>query len=116
MPFTDALREKDDAKGAVFIDIEVTPGAKVTQVPSGYNEWRKRIEVKISEAARKGKANEQVIEEIAALFFVPQSRVFIENGMTGSKKTIKIDGISLESAREILAGALRKIEEVNETR
>jgi len=113
MPFTDALREKEDS---VFIDIEVTPGAKVIQVPSGYNEWRKRIEVKISEAARKGKANEQVIEEMAALFFVPQSRVFIENGMTGSKKTIRIDGISLEYVLEILEGALRKIEEINETR
>jgi len=113
MPFTDALREKKDA---VFIDIEVTPGAKVIQVPSGYNEWRKRIEIKISEAAQKGKANEQVIEETAALFLVPQSRVFIENGMTGSKKTIRIDGMSLESVREILAGALRKIEEINETR
>jgi len=113
MPFTDALREKEDA---VFMDIEVTPGAKVTQVPSGYNEWRKRIEVKISEAARKGKANEQVIEETAALFFVPQSRVFIESGMTGSKKTIRIDGMSLEDARKILADALRKIEEINDTR
>jgi len=113
MPLTDALREKE---GAVFIDIEVTPGAKVTQVPGGYNEWRKRVDVKISEAPRKGKANEQVIEETAALFCVSPSRVFIENGMTCSKKTIRIDGISLRSVQEILAGALRKIEEADEPR
>lgn len=99
MPFTDALREKEDA---VFIDIEVTPDAKVIQVPSGYNEWRKRIEFKISKAAQKGKANEQVIEEAAALFSVPPARVSIETGMTSSKKTIRIGGISLEAVSEIL--------------
>lgn len=104
MPFTDALREKE---GAVLIDIEVTPGAKVIHVPSGYNEWRKRIEVKISETAQKGKANEQVIEKTAALFSVPPSRVSIENGMTNSKKTIRIDGVSLRNIQETLAAALQ---------
>ena len=90
-----------------MIDIEVTPGAKVIQVPSGYNEWRKRIEVKISEAAQKGKANEQVIEKTAALFSVPASRVSIENGMTNSKKTIRINGVSLKEIQETLAAALQ---------
>jgi len=99
MPFSDALREKN---GSVFIDIEVTPGSKVVQVPSGYNEWRKRIEVKISEAAQKGKANEQVIEEMAAFFNVPMSRISIENGMTSSKKTVRIEGISLKDVLEKL--------------
>ena len=103
MPFSDALREKN---GSVFIDIEVTPGSKVVQVPSGYNEWRKRIEVKISEAAQKGKANEQVIEEMAAFFGVSQSRVSIENGMTSSKKTVTIEGMLLEDVFEKLKTAL----------
>ncbi|MDR2943951.1 MAG: DUF167 family protein [Methanosarcinales archaeon] len=99
MPWTDALREKD---GAVFIDLEVTPGSKIIQVPSGYNEWRKRIEVKITRAAQKGKANEQIIEEAAALFNVPLCRIFIENGMTSSKKTIRVEGISLAEVQKIL--------------
>ena len=104
MPFSDALREKN---GSVFIDIEVTPGSKVIQVPSGYNEWRKRIEVKISEAAQKGKANEQVIEETASFFNVSASRVSIENGMTSSKKTVKIEGISLKEIQEKLESKLK---------
>ena len=103
MPFSDALREKN---GSVFIDIEVTPGSKVVQVPSGYNEWRKRIEVKISEIAQKGKANEQVIEEMAAFFNVSASCVSIETGMTNSKKTVKIEEISLEDVQEKLKAAL----------
>ena len=106
MPFSDAVREKNNA---VFIDIEVTPGAKIIQVPSGYNEWRKRIEVKISEAAQKGKANEQVIEEAAVFFNVSQSRVSIENGMTNSKKTIRIDQISLQEVTEKLETKLKSL-------
>lgn len=105
MSFTDALREKD---GAVFIDLEVTPGSKVIQVPSGYNEWRKRIEVKITQAAQKGKANEQIIEEMSALFNVSSSRVSIDNGMTSSKKTVRVDGVLLEAVQEILETKLKE--------
>lgn len=105
MPFTDALREKD---GAVFIDLEVTPGSKIIQVPSGYNEWRKRIEVKITQAAQKGKANEQIIEEVSALFNISMSRVSIENGMTSSKKTVRVDGVSLAEAQKILESKLKE--------
>ena len=62
MGFEEAVRESGSS---VLIDIEVTPGSKVLQVPSGYNEWRKRIEVKLSQNAQKGKANEQLIGEIS---------------------------------------------------
>ncbi|WNY24309.1 hypothetical protein MmiHf6_16400 [Methanimicrococcus hongohii] len=103
MPFEDALREKD---GAVFIDLEVTPGSKVIQVPSGYNEWRKRIEIKITQAAQKGKANEQIIDEMSALFGISSSRISIENGMTSSKKTVKIEGINVSEIQKILEAKL----------
>lgn len=104
MSLVDALREKG---GAVFIDLEVTPGSKVIQVPSGYNEWRKRIEIKITQAAQKGKANEQIVEEISVLFNVSGSRVSIENGMTNSKKTVKIDGVSLSEVQKVLESKLK---------
>ena len=104
MPFSDALRFKNSA---VFVDIEVTPGSKTAQIPSGYNEWRKRIEVKLSEAAQKGKANEQLIEQFAILFNIPSARVSLENGWTNSKKTIRIDGISLEEAKYVFEKKLR---------
>lgn len=105
MSFTDALREKN---GSVFIDLEVTPGSKVIQVPSGYNEWRKRIEVKITQAAQKGKANEQIIEEMSALFKISGSRVSIDNGMTSSKKTVRIDGMTLPEIQKVLELKLNK--------
>lgn len=99
MVFEEALREKG---GAVFIDVEVTPGAKVLQVPSGYNEWRKRIEIKITQAPQKGKANAQIVEEIAALLNIPPSRVFVENGFTSSKKTVRVEGMTLPEVQKRL--------------
>jgi uncharacterized protein (TIGR00251 family) len=105
MPFSDALRFKDFA---VFIDIEVTPGSKVTQIPSGYNEWRKRIEVKLSEAAQKGKANEQLIEQFALLFKIPAACVSLESGPANSKKTIRIADISLEDVKNVFEKEFEK--------
>ncbi|WP_407354883.1 DUF167 domain-containing protein [Methanolobus sp. WCC5] len=85
MSFEDALKKTD---AGVLIDIEVTPGSKTLSVPGGYNPWRKRIEVRLSENARKGKANEQLIGTIADLFGLKISDVSIVSGMHNSKKSL----------------------------
>ncbi|WP_094226711.1 DUF167 domain-containing protein [Methanolobus psychrotolerans] len=85
MSFEDALKNVD---GGVIIDIEVTPGSKSLCVPSGYNLWRKRIEVRLSQNAQKGKANEQLIGSIADLFGLRPSDISIVNGMHNSKKSL----------------------------
>ena len=101
--FEEAIRESGQC---VFIDIEVTPGSKVLQVPSGYNEWRKRIEVKLSQNAQKGKANEQLIGEIASLFRLPGSAVSIESGSLNSKKTVMIRDIGRDRVLDVIGRAL----------
>ncbi|WNY25636.1 DUF167 domain-containing protein [Methanolapillus millepedarum] len=106
MPFSDAVSFRN---GFVFLDIEVTPGSKIVQVPSGYNEWRKRIEVKLSENAQKGKANEQLLLEIANLFDISRTQVVLENGATNSKKTIRLEGISDEVVCQILEKSLKTV-------
>ncbi|HID26612.1 MAG TPA: hypothetical protein EYP22_02040, partial [Methanosarcinales archaeon] len=40
-----------------MIDFEIIPNAKSLKVPSGYNQWRMRIEAKVTKSAQKGKAN-----------------------------------------------------------
>nr|WP_084324046.1 DUF167 domain-containing protein [Methanolobus tindarius] len=85
MSFEDALKEVDSG---VIIDIEVTPGSKVLCVPSGYNLWRKRIEVRLSQNAQKGKANEQLISALADLFGLRSSEISFVNGMHNSKKSL----------------------------
>lgn len=105
MSFEEAI--KDQGSG-IIVDIEVTPGSKSISIPSGYNEWRKRIEVKLTKNALKGKANEQLIECLAALFGISSSDIFISSGATSSKKSLLIKGISYQQAVSIFAAHLEK--------
>lgn len=104
MPFKDALREVSEG---VVIDLEVTPGSKHTCVPSGYNPWRKRIEVKLSQAAQKGKANEQLIENIADLFKVASSSVSIISGNKNSQKSILVKAVDMDFALSVLERSIK---------
>lgn len=92
MSFKDALRMTYEG---VIINIEVTPGSKNTIIPNGYNPWRKRIEVKISQSAQKGKANEQLINEFAHFFKISNSQVMIINGIKNTQKSILIKNIDI---------------------
>ncbi len=104
MSFEDAIKSLDSGVG---VDIEVTPGSKSISVPSGYNEWRKRIEVKLTKNAQKGKANEQLIESLAELFGISSSGIVISSGATSSKKSVLIKGISYEQAVSVFGPRLK---------
>jgi uncharacterized protein (TIGR00251 family) len=103
MSFEDAIRATKE--GAV-IDFDVSPGAKVAEVPGGYNPWRKRIEAKIRSPPEKGRANEELIEALADLFGVPASNVEIASGATNSRKSVLIRGVSVANAATILGRKL----------
>ncbi|MDI3539836.1 MAG: uncharacterized protein PWQ52_959 [Methanolobus sp.] len=99
MSFEDAIKM---ASGGVIIDVEVTPGSKRTCIPGGYNPWRKRIEVKLSENAQKGKANEQLVEGFSSLFGVREADVCIVTGLKNTKKSVMLTGVSRERAMAVL--------------
>jgi uncharacterized protein len=105
MSFEEAI---EDLGSGIIVDIEVTPGSRSISVPSGYNEWRKRIEIKLTKNAQKGKANEQLIECLAALFGISSSDILISSGATSSKKSLLIKGISYQEAISIFATHLKK--------
>jgi uncharacterized protein (TIGR00251 family) len=104
MSFEDAIKALDSG---VSVDIEVTPGSKSVSIPSGYNEWRKRIEVKLTKNAQKGKANEQLIESLAEFFGISSSSIMIISGATSSKKSVLIKGISYEQAVLVFGSRLK---------
>lgn len=105
MPFKDAIKVLDFG---ICVNIEVTPGSKILSVPSGYNEWRKRIEVNLTKNATKGKANEQLVESLARLFGISGSEVFISSGVTNSKKSVILKGVSLEKAISVFGTYLKE--------
>jgi uncharacterized protein (TIGR00251 family) len=105
MSFEEAIT---DLGSDIIVDIEVTPGSKSVSVPSGYNEWRKRIEVKLTKNAQKGKANEQLVECLADLFEISSSDILINSGATSSKKSLLLKGVSYQRAISIFGARLRK--------
>jgi len=103
MSFQDAVRA---AQGGVLIDLEVSPGAKETRVPSGYNEWRRRIEAKLRRAAaRPGQRG--AARALSGLLGVPESRIEIASGARDSRKSVKVLGASRDEVLKRLGGALR---------
>jgi uncharacterized protein (TIGR00251 family) len=103
MSFEEAIKALDSG---IIIDIEVTPGSRSLSVPSGYNEWRRRIEVKLTKNAQKGKANEQLIECLAELFGISSSDILISSGATSSKKSLLIKGVSYQQAVSVFGARL----------
>ena len=103
MSFEDALKKVDSG---VIIDIEVTPGSKVLCVPGGYNLWRKRIEVRLSQSAQKGKANEQLISALADLFGLHSSDISFVSGMHNSKKSLLLRDADYSGITAILRDKL----------
>ena len=87
MSFEEAIT---DLGSDIIVDIEVTPGSKSVLVPSGYNEWRKRI------------------EGLADLFKISSSDILINSGATSSKKSLLLKGVSYQRAISIFGACLRK--------
>ncbi len=101
-----ALTETDDG---VIIDIDVTPGSRKKLVPSGYNEWRNRIEVKLTKPPVDGKANKELIESISDILSIPKKNITIISGSTNSKKSVKVLHMTKDEAARILAESIAEL-------
>ena len=95
----DAVRQVDDG---VILELDISAGAKETAV-QGYNPWRKRIEMRLSERAQKGKANAELISFLSQLFNVHSRNIQIVSGSTNSKKSVKIIQAQAEDILKILS-------------
>ncbi len=96
----DAVRQTRDG---VVLDLEISAGAKETSL-HGYNPWRKRIEVRLSERAQKGKANEKLINFFSEIFQINSRDVRIITGLTNSKKSLLIAGAQMPDILKVLTG------------
>jgi uncharacterized protein (TIGR00251 family) len=103
MSFEDAIRPASD--GAI-IDLEASPGARETKVPAGYNQWRKRLLVKLKAPPERGKANEELIDALARLLNVPSVNIEITSGATNSRKSVKVRGMAREDVVKALRGKI----------
>ena len=95
-------------KDGVAIDIEVSPNSKREEI-RGFNPWRKRIIVAMKEKPEKFKVNKELISFFSSLFSVPQDRVAIVAGEKNPHKTIYVEGVDVDTARDIIGRRAGKV-------
>ncbi len=82
----DIMKAVVEVEDGILVGIEVSPKSRKFEVV-GYNPWRKRIEIKIQAAPKKGRANKEIIEELSKL---TKSHVEIVSGLKSRYKILKI--------------------------
>ena len=87
---TPALAGSD---GGTILVLEVSAGSKKASFPSGYNEWRQAVGCMVRARAVGGKANLEVVRNLAAFFKVPTNRIRIVAGAASPLKRVLIEGI-----------------------
>ena len=86
---------KNHQEGTI-INLFVTPGARSIVFPSGYNKWRRCIEMKVSSPPKENKANKEIIKTIADFLDKPVEDVYVLHGIKNREKTILIKGVSAD--------------------
>lgn len=97
----------EDAADGVLVPVQARPGARrnaVAGVHAG------RLKVAVTQAPERGKANEALVELLAAALGVKRQQVQLASGPTASQKKFRITGLTREQVRERIAAALAAIE------
>jgi uncharacterized protein (TIGR00251 family) len=71
----------------VILDLHVQPGASRTELAGKHGE---RLKVRLQARAVDGKANDDLIEFLAAHFGVPRRNVRIVSGLKSRRKRVEI--------------------------
>ena len=84
-----------------MLQVKVVPGASRDRVAGRYGEG---VKVQVSAPAEKGKANEAVIQVLAAALSLRPAQVAIVGGHSGPRKTVRIEGIEQAELDRKIAG------------
>ena len=87
------------------IRFEVAPGSSKLEVPSGFNPWRRTLEARLTEEPTKGRANRQLVEEVARILGIPERNVEVLSGHKSARKVLMVIGVDLEAAIFCLMGS-----------
>jgi|GEM_PF-2121164 len=99
----DAVERHPDG---VILHIDVLPGSSELVIPAGFNAWRGSIEIRLTERADHGRANRQLLQELARAFGLSQGDVEIMSGHRSHRKVVLMRGIDAGSVLEALRRAL----------
>ena len=94
------------SKDGVTINLFTTPNSKKRVFPAGYNQWRKRIEIKVCSDAKENKANKEVIKTVAEYLNKSVKNVSVVSGEKSREKTILIKGAFVDAVVKRLKESL----------
>jgi uncharacterized protein (TIGR00251 family) len=93
-------------KNGATINLYITPGSKKTIFPSGFNEWRKCVEMNVCSPAQDNKANMEVLKTIAGFFEKPFSNVLLVSGAKKREKKVLIKKCNISEIGKKLEASL----------
>ena len=105
MDYADAL---DSHPSGCIIRFEVAPDSSRLAVPSGFNPWRRSLEARLTEEPTRGRANRQLVEELARTLGVPESGIQVMKGEKSGRKLLLVKGIKKDVAVSILGKVLEE--------
>ena len=80
----------------IRIHVIIVPRASRTEIVGIYGD---RLKIKLTAPPVDGKANKALLAFLAKRLKLTKDQLNIASGATGRRKTVQIDGISLEDAR-----------------
>lgn len=83
------------------VEAKVIPGASRTEISGWLGD---SLKIKVAAPPEKGKANQAVIRLLAGKLGLPSQSITVIKGETSQRKTLEIDGLSLEQLHSALAG------------
>lgn len=86
--------------------MHVMPGSSQAMFPSGYNPWRKCLEIKVRSDAKDNKANHEVIETLASFFQLKPNDVTLVSGQKSREKTMSLKNITMDAVCKKLEESL----------
>jgi uncharacterized protein (TIGR00251 family) len=81
-----------------IISFEVVPGSSRLAVPSGFNPWRRSIEAHLTEEPSRGRANRQLMEELASVLCISGLEVEVLSGHKSAKKLLLVKSMTKDEA------------------
>ena len=101
------------SKKGILLKLHVMPGSFQSVFPSGYNEWRRSIEIKVKAEAKENKANNEVIHKIAEYLDISEKDICIVSGEKIREKTILIKDLSIGKICKKLEESLNGLQRVS---
>ncbi len=84
------------------IRFEVAPGSSSLAVPSGFNPWRKALQARLTEQPSRGRANLQLVEEVARSLGIPKEDIELMSGHKSAVKVLLARGVEASQAISLL--------------